>query len=469
MRPSLVRGLTLVPATALIVTQVIGTGVFIKARVMTCNVGTPWMVLLAYLVAGIVTLGGALTFAELSAMMPRSGGHYNFIGAAFGRVWAFLYGWMETLLDGAASVTAIAMAFIIFMNDLLGGALSPLQVHLFTVATIVAVTLLTLASTRANGIFATVLTVLKVLLIAGIGVAAFAFSDGSWAHFTSSGAAGVCEGVSAGARMGVTGFGAAVVGALWSYNGWAAACFVAEEVREPERNLPRALVGGSLLIIGLYMLINAGYFYALSPLTVANIPEASSVARTVMVRLLGAGGASLLTLGMMVATFGSLHSICLSVTRVPFAMARDGLLPSALAKVSQRSRVPANAVVLVGVCAIGFVFSGAFDVLTDLIVFMLLLFNGLAVASIYVLRRTLPDARRPYRVWGYPVVPALFLMATVYLMINTLIATPGRALAGVGIIALGLPLYAYYARRLPPSRPEDWLVAMETGSTPEGP
>ncbi len=121
---------------------------------------------------------------------------------------------------------------------------------------------------------------------------------------------------------------------------------------------------------------------------------------------------------------------------------------------------------LVGVCAIGFAFSGTFDVLTDLIVFMLLLFNGLAVASIYVLRRTLPDARRPYRVWGYPVVPALFLMATAYLMINTLLATPGRALAGVGIVALGLPLYAYYARRLPPSRPEDWLVAKRSLRNP---
>lgn len=461
MKTSLARGLTLIPATALIVTQVIGTGVFFKARVMTCNVGTPWMVLLAYLVAGILTLGGALTFAELSAMMPRSGGQYNFIGAAFGRVWAFLYGWMETLLDGAASVAAIAIAFIILMNDLLGGSLPSTQVQLLTVATIIAVTALTLASMHANGLVASVITGLKVLLIAGIGIAAFLFSDGSWAHFAASGSAGACEGVSAGARLGVTGFGAAVIGALWSYNGWATGCFVAEEIKDPERTLPRALVGGSVLIIGLYLLVNAGYFFALSPSTVANLPEASSVAVPVMIRILGAGGASLLTLGMMLSTFGSLHSLSLTVARVPFAMARDGLLPAAFAKISTRSRVPTNAVLLVGTCAVGFAFSGAFDVLTDLIVFMLLLFNGLAVAAVYVLRRTLPNAVRPYRVWGYPVVPALFLIGTIYLMINTLIATPGRALAGLGIVSLGLPLYAYYARRLPPSRPEDWLVARE--------
>jgi basic amino acid/polyamine antiporter, APA family len=214
MKSSLVRGLTLIPATALIVTNVIGTGVFVKARVMTCNVGTPWMVLLAYLFAGILTLGGALTFAELSAMMPRSGGQYNYIGAAFGRVWAFLYGWMETLLDGAASIAAVAIVFVIFLNDLLGGTLSSVQVQLLTVGTIVAVTLLTLASMHTNGILATVITALKVVLVAGIGAAAFVFSNGSWAHFAASGAGGACEGVSAGARLGVTGFGAAVIGAL---------------------------------------------------------------------------------------------------------------------------------------------------------------------------------------------------------------------------------------------------------------
>src|SRR5262245_19487570 len=151
---SLVRGLTLVPATAIIVTNVIGTGVFVKASTMTCNVGTPGMVLLAYALAGVFTLAGALTFAELSTMMPRSGGQYNFIGAGFGRPWAFLFGWMETFLDGAASNAAVAIVFVIFFNDLVAGTLSPSQAQFLTVGTLVAVTLLTLASVRANGAFA---------------------------------------------------------------------------------------------------------------------------------------------------------------------------------------------------------------------------------------------------------------------------------------------------------------------------
>jgi APA family basic amino acid/polyamine antiporter len=146
-----------------------------------------------------------------------------------------------------------------------------------------------------------------------------------------------------------------------------------------------------------------------------------------------------------------------AIPRMPFAMARDGLLPRALASVSPRTKVPTRAVLLIGACGIAFVFSGTFDLITDLIVFVLLFFNGLAVASIYVLRRKLANVERPYRMWGYPVVPGLYLAATGYLMINTFISTPGRALAGIGIVALGLPIYFYYSRRLPEARPENWL------------
>ena len=451
---ALVRSLTLIPAAALIVTNVVGTGVFVKARVMTCNVGTPWMVLLAYSAAGIFTLAGALTIAELSAMMPRSGGLYNFIAAAFGRTWAFLYGWMETLLDGAASVAAVAMVFVIFLNDLLAGALSPLEVQMFTAATIILVVLLNLATVHFNGIVASLITLIKILLVLGIGVAAFVWTDGSWANFAASGAGGSCAGVEPTARLGLAGLGAAIVSALWAYNGWADLSFVAEEVHDPGRTLPRATILASLLVIALYLLINAGYFFALNPLLISNSSEDSSVAGLVVSRLLGAAGAAALTAGLMLSTLGALHSTVLSVSRIPYAMARDGLLPAALGKVTRTTRVPANAIVVLGACAIGFAFSGTFDVLTDLIVFMLLLFNGLGVAAVYVLRRKLPELDRPYRTWGYPVVPALFLAATAYLMINTLLATPLRAISGLIIVLAGLPIYLFYSRG-----PEDPAVA----------
>lgn len=455
--PTLVRGLSLLPAAALVVTNVIGTGVFVKARVMTCNVGSPWLVLVAYGMAGLLVLAGALALSELATMMPRAGGMYNYIGAAFGRVWAFLFGWMETFVDSAGSAAAIAIVFVIFLNDLLSGALAPWQTQAFAVGTLAAVTGLNLLAVRTNGHIAAVITGLKVLLVAGIGLAAFALGDGSWGHFAASGAEGTCQGVADSARLGLTGFGAAVVGALWSYNGWTVATFVAEEVKDPGRTLPRALIGSALLLIVLYILANAGYFFVLSPQEVASVPESFSVAGEVLLRLLGATGAAVMTAGMMLSSAGAIHSTILAGGRVTFAIARDGMLPAGLATISERARVPARALLLIGAVSIVFALSGTFDLITDLIVFALLIFNALAVAAVYVLRRRMPDVPRPYRAWGYPVVPGLFLLATAFLMVNTLIATPGRALAGLLIVAAGLPVYLYYARRLPPGRHEDWF------------
>lgn len=448
--PILDRGLALVPAAALIVTNVIGTGVFLKARVMTCNVGSPWLVLLAWATAGLLTLGGALCFAELSAMMPRSGGQYNFIDAAFGKVWAFLYGWMETLLDGAGSIAAIATVFVIFAGNLFSGAFTPFQVQLASAATILVVTLLNLASVRTNGWIASIVTALKVMLVAGIGIAAFLFG-GPLSSLAAGAMHGVCAGVPETSQLGLAGFGAAMVGALWAYNGWSDLSMVAEEVRDPDRTIPRAIIGSSLLIIALYLLVNLGYFLVLSPAEIADLPEEASVAGAVMMKLFGAGIASLLTLGMMTANFGALHSTFLSVSRLPFAMARDGLLPRALAVISPRTHVPSRAIIALGAVAIGFAFSGSFDMLTDVIVFMLLVFNGLAVAAIFVLRRRLPDAPRPYRVPAYPLVAGLFLAGTGFLILNALVATPWRALASVLIVASGVPVYAWYTRRINPA------------------
>ena len=453
----LVRGLTLIPAAALIVTNVIGSGVFLKARVMTCNVGTPSMVILAYVVAGIFTLAGALTFAELSTVMPRAGGQYNFIGAAFGRVWAFLFGWMATFIDGAGSMAALAIVFAIFFNDLIGGALSSTNAQMISVGILIVAMALNFASARSNGIFASVVTALKIALVVGIALGAFILSDGMWGHYAQSGAAGTCEGVAPGVRLGFAGFGAAVVGALWSYNGWAIASLVAEEVKDPGKTLPRALIGGSILLIGLYVLINAAYFYVLTPETVASVSESSSVAGEVVARFLGAAAATVMAVGLMISSFGALHSTALSNARLPFALARDALLPHRLSIITKRSHIPANAVILLSVCAIIYALSGTFDLLTDLIVFGLLIFNGLGVAAVFVLRKRMPDVARPFKVPGYPVVPALFLLATIYLMINTLVTTPGRALIGLAIIAAGLPVYFYYSRKIGPSRPEDFL------------
>jgi len=429
---------------------------------MICNVGTPEMVLVAYVAAGLFVLAGALIYAELSTLMPRSGGAYNYIGAAYGRVWAFLYGWTETFIDGAGSMAALAIVFVIFFNDLLGGTLSSAVSALLVAATLIFVTALNLASVRANGSLATVVTVLKVALLIAIAGCAFFLGDGSWANYALSDAGGTCEGVPAGARMGLAGFGAAIIAAMWSYSGATTIIVVAEEVNDPARTLPRALFSSALILVGLYVLVNAAYFYALPPATVASISETSSVAGAVIARVVGAGASALMAAGLMLSSFGALHSTVLSMARFPFAMARDGLLPSIFATVSRNSHVPIHAVLLLGVCGIAFAISGTFDLLTDMIIFSILLFDFMAVAGVFVLRKRVPATPRSYRAWGYPYLQLVYLLGIACLTLNTLFAMPGRSLVGLGLIALGLPVYAYYTRGRPPSKLEDWLESDDT-------
>lgn len=450
---SLVRALTLIPAMAVILANIIGTGVFVKARVMTCNVGSPEMVLLVWFLAGILTLAGALVYAELGAMMPRSGGEFHFIDAAFGKRWAFLYGWTKTVALGA-SAAATAIIFVTFLNDLTGGQLSPVAILLLPFAIIVVSTALNLLSVHANGMTITVLTAIKVGLVILISAGAWLLADGSMQHFSLDGAAGTCEGVPESAKLGISGFGAAMLGALWGYNGWAIIAAVGGEIRNPGKTLPRALIGGTLLVITLYMLINTAYFYVLTPTEVASLAESSSVAGEAAARFFGPGIVALMSAGLMMSAYGTLHTTLLSGPRVPFALARDGLLPDVLGHVS-RNGTPTVAVIAIGAWSLCLAATGTFDILTDIYIFVLWVFFGLNGAALFVLRRRKPDAERPYRVWGYPYVPALFLLVTVYLLVNTVWATPYRALSGIVLIVIGLPLYSYFSQRQPAARSPD--------------
>ncbi len=458
----LVRSLTLIPAAAVILANIIGTGVFVKARVMICNVGSPDMVLTVWLLAGLLTLTGALVYAELGAMMPRSGGEFHFIGAAFGRRLAFLYGWTKTVALGA-SAAAVAIIFVVFFNDLTGGALPPLAVQLLPLLVIAVATALNLGSVRSSGRTATLLTIVKILLVLFVALGAFLLADGSWGHFSLSGETGSCDGVPESARLGVSGFGAAMLGALWGYNGWAVIAALGGEIKDPGRTIPRALIGGTLTVIVLYLLINAAYFYVLSPVEVASVAESSSVASEAASRFFGPGAAAVISAGLMISAYGTLHTTMLTGPRIPFALSRAGLLPPGLARISA-SGVPAVAILTVGAWSIVLAASGTFDILTDMYIFILWVFFGMSGAAVFILRRRLPDARRPYRVWGYPFVPALFLLVTAYLLINTLLATPSRALAGIGLIIAGLPVYEYFLRRAGDVVPPFWDDHEENGS-----
>lgn len=449
------RALTLVPSIAIILATIIGTGVFVKARVMIVNVGSPEMVLLVWVCAGLLTLSGSLVYAELSTMMPRSGGALHYIGAAYGRRWGYLYGWTMTLAIGA-SVAAVAILFVTFLNDLIGGGLPPWALRYLPLLVIAVASGLNLASVRSTGHVATALTVVKIFLLLFVGIGGFLLGDGSWDHFSMDAAGALGEGIPESARLGVRGFGAAMIGALWGYNGWALISSIGGEVKDPERTLPRTMIWGTLLVIVLYLLINAAYFYVLTPLEIGNLPESKSVANAAVLNFGGPTAARLLSVGLLLSAYGVLHTGILVGARTPFALARMGMMPTRLGEVS-KNKVPAVAVVATGAWAFVLALTGTFDILTDIYVFVIWIFYGLTCGAVFVLRRKLPDAERPYRVWGYPYVPLVFLAVTVFLLVNTFLAMPYRALSGFLLVVSGLPVYAFYSRRLGDDDAASWL------------
>jgi APA family basic amino acid/polyamine antiporter len=460
-RPELTRGVGAWAAIAVNVTNMIGAGVFLKTRVMTCNVGGARMVMLVWIAAGLLSLAGTFSYSEIAAMMPEAGGDYVYLRRAYGRIVGFLFGWMAFSVFRTGAQAALAVGLAIFMNVALGGALQRWHIEVFgphlpitgltlvALATIWTVALINCATVSAGGRTALLVTIAKVALVLAVGVGAFVFAPGDWTHLAGSGALGTCEGVASSARGGIAGFGAAMLGALWAYDGWNNVAPLAGEIRDPQRNLPRAFVGGTLVVAVLYLFVNTAYYYVLTPLEIASIPANSSVATEVLKRFLGPVAVSLTAVALMISSFGSLHASVLANSRIPFAMARDNLFFKGLAKLSPLSNVPVRAILAQAAWGSLLAVSGTYDTLTDSVIFASWLFYGLSTASLFVFRRTMPDAPRPYRAFGYPVIPLVFLLVTAALLVNTFVATPRQALQGVALLLLGLPFYWYWSRQAP--------------------
>lgn len=467
----LVRGLGLLAAVSVIIGNVIGTGVFLKARVMTCNVGTPGWVIAAWIAAGLLSLAGALTYAELTAMKPEAGGEYVFLRDAYGKLSSFLFGWMQMFIAKPGSQAAAGMAFAIGLNDFLGGGrlaeavflkTSYIEISMIQVVAIMVIiifTTLNAATVAISGQIATILTGVKIVLILFVGVGAFIWVTGDFSHFSMIADSGTCENVAENARYGSAaysfsaGFGAAMLGALWGYDGWSNLSFVAGEVKEPGRNIPMAIIGSTILIIILYTFVHVGYFYVLDPNTIASVPLSSSVAKVVVGSFFGGDpasfavgvGVAFFTVGLMLSSLGTLHTSILSGSRIPFAMARDGLMLRSLGKLSV-THVPVRSLIFQGILSAILALSGSFDTLTDYVVFGSWIFYALVTSSIFVFRRKYPDLERPYKAWGYPVVPVVFLLVAGWLLVNTMVTSPKQSFVGIGLIILGLPVYYYLSR-----------------------
>lgn len=479
---SLVRGLGILAAVSIIVGNVIGTGVFLKARVMTCNVGSPEWVIAAWIAAGLLSLAGALTYAELSSMKPEAGGEYVFLRDGYGRATSFLYGWMLMLVAKTGAQAGVATVFAIGLNDFLDGALRKTifmleipgvagmdgftfeltSLQIIAVMMIVIFTTINCLSVSIGGQIATALTFVKIGLIAFVGIGAFLWvTGGTFGNFSLAEVNGTCEGVGAAERFGsssysfLAGFGAAMLGALWGYDGWNNLSLVAGEVKRPERNIPLALIGGTILIIVLYLFVHVAYFYVLDPTTIASVSRDSSVAREVVSRFFGGDmttfatgfAVALFAVGLMLSSLGTLHTSIMTGARVPYAMAKDGLMFKPLGILSEETRVPIVSLMVQGVWASLLALSGSFDTLTDYVVFGSWIFYALATSTVFVFRARYPNAHRPYKAFGYPVVPILFLIVAGWLLVNTLYTKPVQAGLGLLLIAAGLPVYFYLTRR----------------------
>jgi APA family basic amino acid/polyamine antiporter len=442
-------------ATALIVGSMIGSGIFIAPSIMADYIATPGAWLGLWIAGGLFTLLGALSYAELCSMMPNAGGQYVFLREAFGRRVAFLYGWTLFLVIQTGFNAAVAIAFAKYLagvgirageQDVVVslGAIAVSRAQIAAVGVVAFLTWINIRGVREGATLQNVMTVLKVSAI-GVLVGVGCSSDkGSLSHFSP------VVGAALGPRGASMGFlaaaGVAMSKALFSYDAWNTVTFVAEEVRSPERTLPRALFAGTVVTTVAYTAAAAAYLYVLPIDRMALVPE-HRVAAEVARLLFGGPGVVLVSLAILVSTFGCVNGLVLGGGRVLFAMARDGSFFRAAGRISPRGRTPGGALVLQGVWSAVLALSGSYDRLLTYVAFASLAFNALTVGGVFVLRRKRPDAARPYRTWGYPFTPALYLGCAAALLLYIFLGDVRDATAGIALVALGLPAYELFRRR----------------------
>jgi len=426
-------------AVAVLVGSTIGGGIFRTPAIIAARVPSPWPMLGVWVLGGLLALCGALTYAELGALFPRSGGVFVYIREGFGRLPAFLFGWTELTLIRASALGAIATPFAEYLLRLLG--YDPAQpgvadaVHYVAAGAIAVTATLNYVGIRWSALVLNASTAAKYGALVVLVLLAFVTARGNFAHFAAP--AGTLSG-------GL--FGLSLVSVLWAYDGWGDLSFVGGEVRDPERNLPRALILGTGAIILIYLLVNAAYLYLLPIDQMARSPLVAADAAHLLV---GRTGVTLVSLVVMIATFSTLLGSMLTAPRIFFAMADDGLFFRAVARVHPRFQTPSVAIVLTACLGIAFVLARTFEQLADQFVVAIFPFYALAAAAVFVLRRRRPDLPRPVRVWGYPAVPFLFVLASLVILGNALREHPGATGLAFGGILLGVPVYFLWSRMRP--------------------
>ena len=454
-RVELVQGLGAWAAASIVIGTMIGTGIFLVPSSMATNARSIGLVFLAWILGGLLSLAGALTYAELGAAIPEAGGDYAYLNRGFGPKWGYLFGWMHSVVGRPCSIATIAaglMRFCGFLRPSIERAVvtwpvwvpfqhAPYNFYLtpaepLAVGAIAAVTFVNYLGVKLGGEVQVALTAIKLLAIGAVIALALAMGQGGISDFRPF----LPDTWGAGAWSGVL---AAMVAAAWAYDGWSNVSLVGSEVIRPQRNIPLALVGGVSLVMVIYLVANAAYFWAL-PFTA--VAHSEHVASDVIASFAGARAAKWLTVAMVISALGTLNSSILSGARVPYAMGRDGLFFRFTGVVDPLRHTPGGALVFQAYLAGILALTGTFEDLFSLFIFAQWIFYGLVVASLYGLRQREPELPRPYRAWGYPWVPAVFIAGALALTISLLAARPVRSILGLALILLGLVFYPRWQR-----------------------
>jgi basic amino acid/polyamine antiporter, APA family len=446
--PTLERRLGPVDAAAIVISNVIGGGIFFLPIIVAQIVPHSGEMLLVWLIGGALAFAGAMAYAELAALRPRAGGEYVYLRDAFGPAAAFLTGWTSFVagFSGAIAANSVGLAeyvgrFIPAANDATPILTIPLPFVplVFSRKTLVALTViaaLTLIHVRGLGpgrLVQNLLAGMKVTALVIFVALGFALGTGNAAHLT------------AGGSFAASGLVLALVPVMFSYSGWNAAAYVAEEVREPGRNVPLALGLGTIAVVIIYMALNALFLYAMPLTDLASLR--GSLVDTVAERLFGFVAGNVLALFSIVSIAASISAMVLAGPRVYYAMARDGMFLSAAARVHPQYRTPASAIVAQALWSGVLVLSGTLSQLVSYTGFAVVLFAAVAVAALFVLRWREPNAPRPFRAWGYPWAPAIFVVASAVILVNEMMRNGATALVGLAVIAAGLPVYFMFARK----------------------
>ena len=454
--PQLLRALGLRDGIALQIGAIIGSGIFIVPAAIAGHLRAMGPILLVWSIGGLLVLFGSLTMAELSALLPQAGGPYVYLRRGFGPLWAFLYSWNQFFINAAGSIAALAVAFATYLGALVPW-ISPSRV-LFRLSfsvfgqpqtidfggvqatAIAAIGLLTWVNVRGvklGGRVMSVFTAAKIAALLTLIVAAFVSGKGSAAHFLPWWPA-------AGTKDLLPSFGLSLIAVLWAYDGWISVTLNAGEIKNPERNVPLSLILGTLAVIALYIGANLAYAYILPLDVMAGSPRiAADVARAV----LGPFGASLIVLGILCSTFGTINGSLMSNPRAIYAAGADGTFARSFGRIHPRFRTPSVAIVTMGVWGSILTLSGKYEQIISYVVFGSWAFYALTALSVIVLRRKMPDAPRPYKAWGYPYATLLLVAVTGWFLYNTVVKDTRNAVIGIVLLLVSLPFYSYGARR----------------------